>query len=1005
MAFDIDQIFQETNGGLDIIRWYVKDIDSYVGTSKHFRMREDDITESCSLKLTDDRRYIVTDFGAGRKSRNAIEIVRNEERCTYGEALKIIVTRHDLSFGSEVQSLYTAKFRKEDAEPSEAEGTWTFEHLEKWPDSWIEIIFSRYVIEDVDYRHQHIKDDAERKQAVYEYLALVLSNQNWHPLKLYSKVKERKKTTVESQEYYPIITIEEESVIKGKKTKWKKIYQPKNKDKKFRFMYYNGSDKDFLHGLAQTKKRLEKLRDKAAKENKEDKTFDRSKVKHKRIFFSTGGSDAVNKIALGYECVYGASEYFKLTVDILKDLLSIAYDVFTCPDLDATGQRENLKLCLTPTHELYLDIKTVDLPADLRKEQDQYRRGCKDVRDYLNYFNAMSFRNLVKMAKPLRFWDEHQALDKEGSARFKFGKPIYQYNISVERLLNFLIKNGFGKFETMPEVIEYVHVNESIVKVVKADQIKAFVLNFLRNRYMSEDLIDAAHKSTLLTDTHFAQLPELQLNFQDSWMDCQLMFFPNKFIRIDRTGISELKGSTAGHHVWESKIVQKPFKRLLDPMFEITKEGNKFQLKINNKECLFLRFLTQISRVHWKIELEDRLDELPDSERNDYIAKNKFNIAGPLLSAEQQYDQELHLMSKLYALGYLVHRFKNPTRSLSVIAMDNEPSPDGPQGGTGKSVFFEAVEQVRQMVTLDGKNEKLFDDSHALEQVNRSTDILYIDDAAEKFQFERLFSMVTGNMTVNPKGKTRVSLAKAESPKITISTNYTPGKLNGSTLRRILFLGMTDYFHDNKLGKFREERTPIDDLGKALFTEFTDDDWNNFLNLMIQCCHLYLTSPKIESPMVSIMERNLLAEMTINFVGWADIYFDKSANTRDVVIPTHIAMADFMRFSNLPKYTPQAFNTKIKLYAKYKHWILNPEDLLGKSDRFIKNLPIIEFDNKSKQWIKQKGVKSQAVFYFQTEDEDGNWKSLNPDKVYDPTIDPNDLPSPATNSPKLPWDQ
>jgi len=1004
MAFDIDQIFKETNGGLDIIRWYVSNIDDFVGTNKHFRMREEK-SESCSIKLANDGRYLVTDFGGDGKTRNAIEVVRHEERCTFGEALRTIVTRGNLSMCQNVESMYTLKIRKKDAEANEPDGRWDFEHLEKWPDSWIDIIFSRYTIAEVERTHEHIKPE-ERERAVYDNLALLLTNQHWHPLKSYTIIKDRQSMRVESQEHYPIIAIEEESVVDGVKKKWKKIYQPKNKVKKYRFMYHNGGDKKFLHGLEQAKAALEKFRDVKQREKKDDKTFEREKVKFPVIFFSTGGSDAMNKMAIGYQCVYGASEYFQLDINNLKDLRKLAYDVYTCPDLDYTGQRQNLALCLNRTDEHFLDIRTVDLPQELKANEDQYQRKCKDVRDYLNYFSAYSFRNLVKMAKPLRFWDSHQSVDREGAARIKFGKPVYEYKISVERMLNFLIKNGFGRFETMPDVVEYVHVDKSVVRTVKPEHIKAFVVSFLRSRFMEEGLIDTVHKSPILSESHFTQLPDLKIDFRDSWSNCQLMFFPNKVIRIDQNEITEIKGSASENFVWDTKIVQKPFKRLIkEPIFEITKEENKFRLKINNKDCLFHRFLIQTSRVHWRTELEDNLDDLPDAEREDYLQKNKFNIAGPNLTESEQYEQELHLMSKYYAAGYLILRYKNPARSWSVAAMDDTPNTDGmPQGGTGKSLFFEAIRQVRQMVTLDGKNEKMFDDSHALEQVNRNTDILYIDDTSKNFNFERLFSLITGEMTVNPKGKTRVSLDKSESPKITFSTNYTPGQLSGSTLRRILFLGFTNYYHDNKLGKFREERTPVDDLGKALFTEFNDEDWNNFLNLMIQCCHLYLSSSKIEAPMKNIMERNLYAEIGINFIAWAENYFDEVSGHIDTVMITSVAMTDFMRFSNLTKFSPQGFNTKLGLYAKYRDWKHNPEELLGKSKRFTKQLDVFEYDKKQMAWIKLKSKTSQSYFYFQTRDDEGNFNEIDGNNVFDPTIDPADLPNPEPdNKKKLPF--
>src|SRR5690606_34083425 len=121
------------------------------------------------------------------------------------------------------------------------------------------------------------------------------------------------------------------------------------------------------------------------------------------IIYCTGGSDALNFRALGYHVVYPSSEHFKLSVGQLKNLFSKAENVMTCPDLDYTGQAQNHRLCMNDSADLYLDIRTIEMPAELQTKRDQYGRSCKDLRDYLKHYKASDLANLIKVAKMYRF--------------------------------------------------------------------------------------------------------------------------------------------------------------------------------------------------------------------------------------------------------------------------------------------------------------------------------------------------------------------------------------------------------------------------------------------------------------------------------------------------------------------------------------------------------------------------------------------------------------------------
>lgn len=982
-----DDILQATNGGLDIIRFYITDIDQYVRSRKKFRLRDadQDKTPSCSIKKLADGNYVVTDFGGEGKKYNGIAICQYFEHCDYGTAIKMLAERHGIASAERVASMYQPKFTHETAKPDQPDDETYYKPLQEVPESHLRILFSQKVFDYLEYERRSIKDENKRKQAVLDDLRKVLIEQHWHGLESYTIIKERKATTIASAEFYPIFSIEEMTKIDGEDVTFRKIYQPKAKEKKNRFFYRGKVDSEFLHGFLQVQK--------AYNENLE--ADDDPDAKLKGIFFCTGGSDALNLRALGYHVIYPCSEYFKLKPSTLNKKLFVYTDnLYTVPDLDATGQLQSYKLCMDPADECYLKIRVVDLPEELKTNTDQYGRPCKDVRDYFTHYSKWDFGNLVRTAKPYRFWDEHQVSDKDGNPKIKYGKIQTEYRFSAERILNFLTKNGFAKYRVNEETVEYVHIRNNVVRVVKPEDIKSYLVQFLRDRYFTESLIDPLHKLPL--DASFALLPEVELDFTDYDPDAQYFFFRNATWRVTKDGIQALQPKDVTRKVWESKILDHKV-HVEKQMFTVTRDDTgHYDIEIHDDSCLFFRFLIQTSRIHWRKELEDSLAELSAESQDEYRKNHLFDIAGPNLQPSEQHEQKMHLINKMFAIGYLLHRYKDDSKPWAVFAMDNKNNEDGlSHGGTGKSLVGKAIAYLKNTVNFDGKNEKLFDDNHAFEQVNKKTDLMSFNDADKRFRFDRLFAIITDELIVNPKGKQRVSLTYQESPKIYINTNFTPNEISPSVLRRLLFLGFSDYYHVDNNGEYNETRQPKDELGKNLFSQFTREEWNTAINFMAQCCAMYMNWPKIEAPMESLMARNLTANMGIGFLMFAEVYFSTESGRRDCYVPTNVAMEEYIRESGIKNITAQGFNTKMRLFANLKRLTLGPKELCQKDGRIIKQYDIIEYDNRQKRWIKPGGKKSTVMIYLHTPGADFS------EHIYDPTyvetpIDTTDLLPPPT---------
>ncbi|WP_377611065.1 DUF5906 domain-containing protein [Olivibacter jilunii] len=983
-----DDILQHTNGGLDIFRFYIKDIDDYAGTRKKFKLHEEN-TPSSSIKKMSDGNWVVADFGDDGRWRNGIAFAQKMERLDFGDTIKLLANRHGIASAEQVDSMFAPKFSSSDAKPDQPNGHWEFEYLDEVPESWLKILFADKVWAYIEYKYRNVAGEAERKEEVLKELREILLKQHWHALSSYTMIKDRKATKIESAEYYPIFCIEETTRKGDKDVTFRKIYQPKAAKKKNRFFYNGDFDPKFLHGLMQAEKMFQELQDeKAAEEPTEKKDDDDNEVKLEEIIYCTGGSDALNLSALGYYAVYPASEYFRMDPRLLKKLFSLAKNVYTCPDLDETGQRQNFKLCMDPEDERYLDIKVVELPAALQEHRDNYDRPCKDVRDYLKYYKAKDFRNLVKSAREFRFWDMHKAMDKNGSVKMKFGRPVYEYKLSNERVYKFLQRNGFYRHMISDDVEEFIHISGNLVQVVKAPAIKGFLVDFLRERFFPEELINLVHRSPQLNEASFSALDTIDLNFTDYEKTEQYMFFKNGTWRIDTNGIEVLKPADVKRKVWESKILPwSPTK--LPPMFTITqdKETGDFDIEIHNQECLFFRFLINTSRIFWRKEFEDNLVGKSQEEQDEYHQAHRFDIAGPNLADHEIRIQKMHLMNKIYAIGYLMHRYKNPSRPWCVFSMDDKKSEDGlSHGGSGKSIFGKAVSYFKTTVNFDGRDNDLFKDKHVFERVNRQTDLLIFDDAGKYFAFERLFSIITGDLVVNPKGKSHITLTFNETGKMLISTNFTPTELSPTVLRRLLFTGFSDFYHVSNNGEYNETHQPFNDFNKNLFDDFTPNEWNLFINFMAQCCQAFLVHEKIEAPMENMNARNLQSVMGVSFLMWAESYFSEESGRRDAFVPVHVALEDYKRECGVKMITTQGFNQKVKAFAQLKNLINGPKELLNKDGRIAKYYDALEFDNRNKKWFRPGNKKTTNFYYLQTPGKELTENICDPTKGDEPPL-------------------
>ena len=211
-------------------------------------------------------------------------------------------------------------------------------------------------------------------------------------------------------------------------------------------------------------------------------------------------------------------------------------------------------------------------------------------------------------------------------------------------------------------------------------------------------------------------------------------------------------------------------------------------------------------------------------------------------------------------IGYLLHSYQNEGKP-KVIIFNDEMISDVPNGGSGKGLIHKALSHIKRLSTINGKG---FDPTKtfAYQTVSTDTQVLLFDDIDKNFKFENLFSVITEGLIIEKKGKDAIKIPFAESPKISITTNYTVQGEGSSHNRRVFEVEMSSYFNDR--------HTPEDEFGHLLFSDWDSDEWKRFDNFMTRCIQFYLNEGLVSYETVNLDEKKLINDTNQDFIDFMD---------------------------------------------------------------------------------------------------------------------------------------
>lgn len=898
-----ETILSATNYGLDIILRYYPQAAEALSRRTHFRLRDTDKTPSASIKLLGDS-YIVTDFGGSGRAQNCFNIVQEKENLKdFSETLNFICKAFSIPGYESNKQAYEPKIEYRDATSDEKEAEKYFDIKDEMSNNELRTLFAEKI-------YNKFKDKENGK-----HLKSICDNYNLMSLKSYTIIKNRKATIINSTEEYPIFLWDFGD--------FKKVYQPKAKEKSRRFFYVGTKPANFICGYSQLEKAFRKRENELQSEESEEVDGAKPKKRNpklKQAFLCSGGSDALNVAALSSEnfVLWLNSETDKLLPNDFAKIQAKVESFYNIPDIDITGIREGHALATQ-----YLDIKTVWLPKELTLHRD-FRGGiCKDVRDYFKFYKLHQFEELIKMAYPYRFWDLEPKFDKERN----FKK--FEYTFNNRHAYNFLVRNGFCRIEDKnnKEGHIFTHINGNIVQEVMAGKMRDYIISFLEDRKAETELFNMVYRTAQVKDSSMSNLPVREIEFKDSDKDYQFMFFQNSTWKITKSKIEEYRPGDVDVYTWDNEVIKHDVKKL-DDFFKVTydKSLERYNIEILNTDSILFKFLINTANMHWRVTELGIVEH--DTDGNE-VSRYK-------LTPEEEYENQIHLINRLYTIGYMLHRYKNPSKAWCPYLMENKITDESVStGGSGKSICSSIPVHFMNTLPLDGRNPDLLANSHWTENITEHVDLLRFEDMHQYSKFDVLYNLITGDMPVNPKHSRGYVLPFEKSPKMVMTSNYALKNLGQSDRRRLLFSVFSDYYHHGPNDEFDSARTPESEFGMILFKDFDETQWNFACNLIAQCIKLFLEIPtKIDPPMVNVEKRNLIAAMGEAFLDWADVFFSPLSNRLNVNVPKNEAYVHFCATTK-SKMSANKFKSSLVAYCKYKDYVFNPKELVNSGDRII----------------------------------------------------------------------
>lgn len=911
-----EDILQATEYGKTVILHYYPQAAAGFSSRRNFRIRPDDRKPSGTVFFKENTWFLQDKGGTDTRAYNAVSLVMEKEGINFPQALEWIA----------------AKFAPHLLEDRTA--------VSGRPEPVITRTDPSDVI-DVTVRPGGQFTEKELSLLGWKISQEICDRFCLKPVSHYVTRKNAKGQSyrVEATDSYPIYYYDY--------GKWGKIYQPLGD---VRFMYVGQKPEGYIFGDERFRKtydaavagRLNTAPAGAAEDEYTEDQIEDERMEH--LIICSGPSDALNAYAAGYNVCWPNSESEDIDPRVMSRLFRCAKYVSICYDADETGLKNMYALALK-----FLDLRVIRLPKSLASFRTRNGKPCKDIKDYMMYYRKQgrnnphsNFQDLVKTSHSLKFWRMKDMGQSKGVT----------FDISNVQLFRFLEAHGYY---TMPSVddskgFKFIHVVGNRVAIEPEDglvrRIRSLLLGFLRENtiYYTPLLEEHILRSRQITLPGLEGLEMIKPDFTSWSRDEEWVFFRNTAVRITAKGIETVPSDKCPHYILEDKVIQHDF-HIEEPFFEIRRTDEAEELLASMERAKATAGPRSPEYIGYK-QAFDRLTELgvwtgrllrEDCTYARYVWNTgrtywrKEEQGLPLGEAEVA-ETELNFVNKCMAIGYMLSKFKEPSKPYAVYCLEIEEGENGEHnGGTGKSLFADALGKVRNLESQDGQNYDPADTKFLFGKIKKDiTDIYFLDDLHTRVDLHKFMPVISGDMSINVKYQPEYTLKFKESPKLIFTSNHAIRGFDSSLRRRTFFAAFSDYYHPENRTTRTSERTPASEFGKNLIADYNDAEMNAFYNFMLQCLHLWMRYRlRVNPPMKSIEMRTLRKSMGEEFIFWAEEWFDETRLDCEFdKVEAYEAYLDAISDRAAGTKSKRIFRASLQMYCQYKGWELNPDWVL-----------------------------------------------------------------------------
>lgn len=867
------QVYDASHGGLDIILSVCPQAESVVSNLKRkFRLRPDEKTPSACLYAPKDSGdcWHVVDYGGGEGERcfSPIDLYMRDRGYRQQH---FSVALHELMELYGVSEQLTSSVNRPDITTREALDGETGQPRR------------------IRYRKGFTPEELRTWGPCVK--AEHLTELGWQAVASIEDTKNGKTTIKCPTPTFPIFAETcEYTDSQGNILSFRKVYEPCNPNKAFRFFCDGQKPRHYLFGLQALRRKVESL----------------GGEKLPEVVIVSGGSDAVNLLSMGYQPVWLGSETEELTQDDMKLLSKYAHRIVNIPDIDATGLRMGRRLALR-----YPDIYTAWMTdEDMHHLHDKRQRRRKDLKDFIELNPSReAVRNLINRAQSALYWSVSK--DKDGNK---------SYTVSASRLNYYLGLNGFCtlKDDTQEKPV-YVRLNGHRVQHVVAKTIVNFLTEQARRQGLPRGLQDKLLRSHDVPNNNVSHLPERDdMDFGKATETSQRFFFRNGWVEVTAGDITfhNYADLTDGY-VWEDSVIQHDYRRTA-PMFKVEHDAEgRLRVSVNEHQpSKFFRFVMNASRLYWRKELEK----------------------GQELTPEERDEENLCLLSKLVNIGYLLFGFKSESQAWATLCLDATmgETEDECNGRSGKSFYLKALGQLLNTFCIEARVPSVVDNRFLFDGVTEATDLIIVDECHRLLNFDFFYGRITGNFRGENKGEHPFEIPFQKSPKFAFGSNYTLRRYDPSTMGRVWPQLFSDYYHERtRQNDYLETRKISDDFGQNLMgSDYAESDWQTDIHFMLECVQLFLQLPanerKVMPPMARVELRSERADIGRDFEEFANVYFSAEGGNLDREVKRDEVFSHFC--CEIPyRISKNKLTTKLKAYCQYASHIhcLNPAFITG----------------------------------------------------------------------------